>query len=98
IFLVILCFFLPRIGGVLLICNAINYAFLVFANIFYIPGLSVSSVVDNFISYGPKSNLFLNLLVISGTMTLLGCSFIVIELKEKSSKRRTEKLADYQVV
>jgi hypothetical protein len=91
IVLVIIGLLFPRIGGFLLIGNAINYSFLKFISTFYVPGLSVSSVVDDFISYTQKRYLFMNLITISGLMALLGCSFLFIGLKEKSTKLIGEK-------
>lgn len=91
IVLVIIGYLFPRIGGFLLIGNAINYSLLKFISTFYVPGLSVSSVIDNFISYTQKRYLFMDLITISGLMTLLGCSYLFIGLKEKSTKLTDKK-------
>ena len=58
--------------------NAINYFLITFIQRFYVPGLPVSSVIDNFIVYTQKYYFFLNVLTVSGLMLLLGCSFFFI--------------------
>src|SRR5579859_6168493 len=60
--LVIIGHFSPRIGGVLLMGNAIIYFLLTFIQTFYVPGLSVPSVIQNFIVYTQKYYFFLNVL------------------------------------
>ena len=59
--LVIFSFFSPRIGGALLMGNAVNFSILFFIETFCVPGLSVPSVIHNFIVYSQKYYFFLNI-------------------------------------
>jgi hypothetical protein len=89
--LVIFSFFSPRIGGALLMGNAVNFSILFFIETFCVPGLSVPSVIHNFIVYSQKYYFFLNILTISGLMMLLGCSFFFIVSKQRSSFMKAKK-------
>ena len=86
--LVIIGYFYPRIGGVLLVVNAVNFSVLFFIETFYIPGLSVLSVIHDFFVYTQKCDFFLNILTISGPMLLLGCSFFLLGLNENHQLSR----------